>query len=182
MSVKILGCWLWVHVGGDFPSRLASFVVSVWSGRKKSTAEYYSSYKNAGLCRAGFGFPGHPVFNYSLKASAQLVEFVWIDWEAERVVAKIPELFVPLQFIQIKWHTNRTVNSSDGMLFFSFSFWKTHGVWTGACTVLALVTFKGCVSYVPAGAPWITMCTFGLCGQASRGGLNPGSGRSFTAH
>lgn len=70
--------------------------------KKKSTAEYYSSYKNAGLCRAGFGFPGHPVLNYSLKASAQLVEFVWIDEEAERVVAKTVGLFVPLQFIQNK--------------------------------------------------------------------------------
>lgn len=77
-------------------------MVSVWPGRKKSTAEYYSSYKNAGLCRAGFGFPGHPVLNYSLKASAQLVEFVWIDEEAERVVAKTVGLFVPLQFIQNK--------------------------------------------------------------------------------
>lgn len=46
---------------------------------KKKPAEYYSSYKNAGLCRAGFAFPGHPVLNYSLKASTQLGEFVWID-------------------------------------------------------------------------------------------------------
>lgn len=102
MSLGSLDCWLWIRVGGDFLSRLASFVVSVWPGRKKGAAEYYRSYKNAGLCRTGFGFPGHPVLNYSLKAAAQVVEFVWIDWEAERVVAKTLELFVPLQFIQIK--------------------------------------------------------------------------------
>lgn len=35
MWSKTLSCWLWVHVGGDFPSRLVSFVVSVWPRRKK---------------------------------------------------------------------------------------------------------------------------------------------------
>lgn len=105
-------CWFWVRVGGDFLSRLTSFVVSVWLG-EKGAVEYYSSNKNAGLCRAGFGFPGHPVLNYSLKASAQLIEFVWIDWEAERVVAKTLELFVSLQFIQIKWPVSGTVRITD---------------------------------------------------------------------
>lgn len=155
MSLKILSCWLWVHVGGDFPSCLASFVVSVWPGRKKSTAEYYSSYKNAGLCRAGFGFPGHPVLNYSLKASAQLVEFVWIDWEAERAVAKTLELFVPRQFIQIKWPTSRTVDSSDCMFFLFFSYFDTL---TGCELVLSVCDIlRLCFTW----APWITMCTSG---------------------
>lgn len=61
------------------PIMLGQFCGVCLAGEKKRAAEYYSSYKNAGLCRAGFGFPGHPVLNYSLKASAQLVEFVWFD-------------------------------------------------------------------------------------------------------
>lgn len=61
------------------PITLDQFCGVCLSGGKKGAAEYYSSYKNAGLCRAGFGFPVHPVLNYSVKASAQLVEFVWID-------------------------------------------------------------------------------------------------------
>lgn len=101
MLLKFPSCWLWVSVGGDFLSRLTDFVVSVWL-EGKGAQEYYSSYKNPGLCSAGFGFPGHPVLNYSLKASAQLLEFVWIDREAERVTAKTLELFVSLQFIHIK--------------------------------------------------------------------------------
>ena len=44
-----------------------------------------------------FGIPGHPVLNYGLKALAQVVEFVWIDEEAERVVSKAQGLFVSPQ-------------------------------------------------------------------------------------
>lgn len=179
MSLKILSCWVWVRVGGDFLSRLASFVVSVWPGRKKRAAEYYSSYKNAGLCRAGFGFPGHPVLNYSLKASAQLVEFVWIDWEAERVVAETLELFVPLQFIQIKRPVSRTVDSTDWMFFPVLIHsqgvsWCLHRL--SVCDILRLCFT--CATSSPL-APHVHI---GLWGQASRGGLNPSSGLSFTAH
>lgn len=105
----------WKSSAADFESVKVATSYHAWPvlwclsgrGRKKSVAEYYSSYKNAGLYSPGFGFPGHPVLNHSLKASAQLVEFVWIDWEAERVVAKTLKLFVLLQFIQIKMVCNR---------------------------------------------------------------------------
>lgn len=141
MPLKIHICWLWFHVGGDFPSRLASFVVSAWPGRKKSTAECYSSYKNAGLCRAAFGFPGHPVLNYSLKASAQLVEFVWIDWEAERAVAKTGQLFVLLQFRKNKTAQKGTTYGSDCI--FGFILIQERGVrlWSrrlSGCDILRL--------------------------------------------
>lgn len=166
--------------GGDFPSRLASFVVSVWPRRKKKrAAEYYSSYKNAGLCRAGFGFPGHPVLNYSLKASAQLVEFVWIAWEAERVAAKTLELFVSLQFIQIKRPASRTEDISD-YIFFPVLVHSQGVSWClyrlSVCDILRL-----CFTYA-IGSPSDHHVHIGLWGPASRGGLNPSSGRSFTAH
>lgn len=81
------------------------------SGRgEKSTVEFYSSYKNAGLRRVGFGFAGHPALNYSLKASAQVVEFVWIDGEAERVVCKDTRLVcVPAIY------PNKKANQRDGV-------------------------------------------------------------------
>lgn len=111
-------CWLLSPCRWRLPITLDQFCGVCLAREKKSTAEYYSSYKNAGLCRAGFGFPGHPVLNYSLKASAQLVEFVWIDREAERVVAKTLELLVSLQFTQIKWPASVTAESTEAAWFF----------------------------------------------------------------
>lgn len=156
------------------PITLGQFCGVCLAGEKKSTAEFYSSYKNAGLRRVGFGFPGHPALNYSLKASAQVVEFVWIDGEAERVVAKTLALFVSLQFIQIKRPTSGRCGWSPGCVFPPFILILWRGVSCcfqrlSVCDILK-VAFH--------------MCHHGstLCGRASRGGLNPGSGRSFTAH
>lgn len=177
-SLKILSCWLWVRVATSHHAWPVLWCLS-GRGEKKRAAEYYSSYKNAGLCRAGFGFPGHPVLNYSLKASAQLVEFVWIAWEAERVVAKTLELFVSLQFIQIKRPASRTEDISD-YIFFPVLV-HSQGVrwclyWLSVCDILRL-----CFTYATS-SPSDHHVHIGLWGPASRGGLNPSSGRSFTAH
>lgn len=166
--------------GWRLPITLGQFCgVCLAEEKKKRAAEYYSSYKNAGLCRAGFGFPGHPVLNYSLKASAQLVEFVWIAWEAERVAAKTLELFVSLQFIQIKRPASRTEDISD-YIFFPVLVHSQGVSWClyrlSVCDILRL-----CFTYAIS-SPSDHHVHIGLWGPASRGGLNPSSGRSFTAH
>lgn len=140
MWSKTLSCWLWVHVGGDFPSRLVSFVVSVWPRRKKAQQNSIAAIKTQ-VCAESASVFWASCAQLQPKSSAQVVEFVWIDGEAERVVAKTLALFVSLQFIQIKRPTSGTVWMEPRLRVSPPLFWFSGGVWVAASSVLVFVIF-----------------------------------------